>query len=120
MADILVIDDEPQMRQLLVRILWAAGHAVHEARDGREGIALFNRVRPALVITDILMPDKEGIETIRELHAKAPKIPVLAISGGDHPTYMRAATELGATAALAKPFEADKLLSLVAQLLGAG
>ena len=118
MAEILVIDDEPQMRRLIARILTGAGHGVHEAENGRDGIGLFHRVHPALVITDIVMPDMEGIEMIRELRQEAPTIPILAISGGGPAVYLRAATGLGATAALAKPFSTDELLEAVGNLLG--
>jgi DNA-binding response OmpR family regulator len=117
MTEILVIDDEPQMRRLIARILTGAGHTVHQANDGRNGIELFHRVHPGLVITDIVMPDMEGIEMIRELHQEAPEIPILAISGGGPEVYLRAATGLGATAALAKPFGAAELLSVVERLL---
>jgi DNA-binding response OmpR family regulator len=117
MADILVIDDEPQMRRMLARILTGAGHRVHEAGNGRDGIALFRRVSPLLVITDLVMPDSEGIETIRKLQQEAPAIPILAISGGGYEVYLRAAMALGATAALAKPFSADELLTTVEELL---
>ena len=118
MADILVIDDEAQMRRLLARILNGAGHTVHQAKNGEEGLRLFHQVHPALVITDIVMPDMEGIELIRKLHEEAPTLPILAISGGRHPLYLRAATGLGATAALAKPFGRDELLAMVGRLLG--
>jgi CheY-like chemotaxis protein len=117
MAQILIIDDEPQMRRLLVRVLSGAGHTVHEAKNGRDGIGLFHRVNPVLVITDIVMPDMEGIEMIRTLRQEAPTIPILAISGSGQPVYLHAATELGATAALEKPFGAGELLSMVGQLL---
>jgi DNA-binding response OmpR family regulator len=118
MAQILIIDDEPQMRRLLVRVLSGAGHTVHEAENGRDGIGLFHRVNPVLVITDIVMPDMEGIEMIRELRQEDPTIPILAISGGGNlALYLRAATALGATAALAKPFGTDELLSTVTDLL---
>jgi YesN/AraC family two-component response regulator len=117
MAEILIIDDEQQMRRLLARILNGAGHTVHEANNGEEGIRLFHRVHPTLVITDIVMPEIEGIELIRKLRREAPTIPILAISGVGHPLYLRAATGLGATAALAKPFGSDELLSVVERLL---
>jgi CheY-like chemotaxis protein len=122
MAEILIIDDEPQMRRLLARLLSGAGHTVHEAANGKNGIEWFHRVHPALVITDIVMPDMEGIEMIRELRQTAPTIPILAISGGSNlALYLRAATALGATAALAKPFGADEFLGIVTDLLnGAG
>lgn len=115
--DILVIDDDPQMRRLLARILRGAGHTVREASNGRRGIELFREAWPALVITDIVMPETEGIETIRELHREAPAIPILAISGVGSPIYLRAATSMGAVASLAKPFEVDQLLAIVAKLL---
>ena len=118
MAEILIIDDEPQMRRLLTRLLSGAGHTVREATNGKDGIELFGGARPALVITDIVMPGIEGLELIRELRHKDPGVPILAISGGGHPVYLRAATGLGATAALAKPFGSDELLSAVAGLLG--
>jgi DNA-binding response OmpR family regulator len=117
MAEILVVDDEPQMRRLLVRILSGAGHRVREAENGQDGIRQFRRVRPVLVITDIVMPDMEGIEMIRELRREAPAIPILAISGAGPPLYLRAATDLGASAALAKPFDAAELLAVVGRLL---
>ena len=105
------------MRRLLSRALNGAGHTVHEASDGRGALEAYYRLRPALVITDIVMPDMEGIEMIRELHREAPTIPILAISGGGPPVYLRAATGLGATAALAKPFGVAELLSVVERLL---
>jgi DNA-binding response OmpR family regulator len=119
MADILVIDDEAALRRLVARILKGAGHSVREAENGRVGLQLFRELRPALVITDIVMPDQEGIETILELRRDAPSLPILAISGGGgEGAYLRMATGLGATEALAKPFGADELLAAVAKLLG--
>jgi DNA-binding NtrC family response regulator len=119
-ADILIIDDDRQMRRLLTRILNAAGHAVREAEDGRGGIDSFRRQRPALVISDIVMPDIEGIETIRTLREEAPAMPIIAISGGSGDSlYLRAATGLGATASLDKPFAAEVMTALVAKLLAA-
>jgi CheY-like chemotaxis protein len=117
MAEILVIDDEPRMRRLIARILNRAGHVMHEADNGRVGIERFHQVHPALVITDIVMPDMEGIEMIRTLHEEAPMIPILAISGGGPPIYLKAAIGLGATAVLAKPFDAAQLLSAIDNLL---
>jgi DNA-binding NtrC family response regulator len=117
-TDILIIDDDRQMRRLLTRILNAAGHAVREAEDGRDGIDSFRRQRPALVISDIVMPDIEGIETIRTLREEAPAMPIIAISGGSGDSlYLRAATGLGATASLDKPFAAEVMTALVAKLL---
>jgi DNA-binding NtrC family response regulator len=117
MAEILIIDDDNQIRRLISRILRGVGHSVREAENGREGLELFQALQPALVITDIVMPDMESIATIRTMHGEAPAMPILAISGGSSPTYLRAATELGAMAALEKPFAPDQLLDAVNKLL---
>lgn len=117
-ADILIIDDDRLMRRLLTRVLHAAGHKVREAEDGRGGIGEFRRQRPALVISDIVMPGIEGIETIRTLREEAPTMPIIAISGSSEDMlYLRAATGLGATASLRKPFTAEALNMLVGKLL---
>jgi len=117
MAEILIIDDEPAIRELLIRVLHKAGHTGYEAGSGDEGIELFHQVHPALVITDIVMPGIEGIEVIRRLRQADPMVPILAISGSGKPLYLRAATGLGADAALAKPFDIAELLSVVGRLL---
>lgn len=117
MAEILIIDDEPQMRRLIVRILTGARHTVREAENGEVGLRLFREHRPALVITDLIMPVGEGIETIQTLHHEAPETPILAISGSGPAIYLRAATRLGADAALPKPFRPDQLLAAVDGLL---
>jgi DNA-binding response OmpR family regulator len=117
MADILVIDDEAALRRLVARILRAEGHAVREAPNGREGLRLFREARPDLVITDIVMPDQEGIETILELRREEPDFPILAISGGGEGIYLRMAAGVGATETLAKPFGADELVAAVEKLL---
>ncbi len=117
MTDILIIDDDAQMRRLLIRILKSAGHHVREATNGAIGLKCFREERPTLVVTDIFMPEKEGIETIRLLRQQAPDLPILAISGSGLKDYLHFAMQLGATAALSKPFSADQLLATVAQLV---
>ena len=117
MAEILVIDDDAQMRRLITRILKSAGHHVREATDGSTGMKRFGEAQPALVVTDIFMPEKEGIETIRLLRQQAPDLPIIAISGSGLKDYLHFAMQLGATAALPKPFSADQLLQTVAQLV---
>ena len=117
MADILIIDDDPQMRRLLTRILTAAGHSVREAPDGTAGVAEFQRQRAALVISDIVMPDMEGIETILALRREQEDVPIIAISGSSAPLYLEAAGRLGAAATLHKPFSSEDLLTLVEGLL---
>ena len=118
MADILIVEDDPQVRHLLTHILRHADHAVREADNGRTGMAEFQRQRPALVICDILMPDTEGIETILTLRREDPAIPIIAISGGDR-GHLKLAAKLGATATVGKPFLPNSLLSLVDALLSA-
>jgi CheY-like chemotaxis protein len=113
MAEILIIDDDRQMRGLLIRILKGAGYTIHEAENGRSGIELFRQLRPALVITDIVMPDMEGIETILALRQGDPTVPIIAISGGIDPLFLTAAGKLGATATLRKPFSPDELIALI-------
>jgi two-component system, chemotaxis family, chemotaxis protein CheY len=117
MADILIIDDDPQIRRLLNRILRDAGHAVREAENGRDGVTLFQQHQPDLVITDIVMPDMEGLETILTLRQDGPTVPIIAISGGSDPLYLKAAGKLGATAELTKPFSATEIVDLVDALL---
>jgi DNA-binding NtrC family response regulator len=121
MAVILVIDSDPKYRASITRILTDAGHRVHQAENGVKGLALCHRLRPALVITAVVMPEKDGIEIIRELSREMPDLPILAISGAIKASlYLRAATALGAAASLPKPFKADALLIAVAPLLDDG
>jgi PleD family two-component response regulator len=81
-ADILAIDDDDDLRDTLRAILEKGGHTVHEARNGREGVACCQAHSIALVITDLLMPEQEGIETIRQLRVLDPAPTIIAMSGG--------------------------------------
>jgi CheY-like chemotaxis protein len=119
LADILIIDDDPQMQRMLGRILTASGHTVRFAGDGEKGLKLFHEAPPGLVVTDIVMPNTEGIETIRLLRGVAPAVPILAISGSGRHGYLRFAQELGATAVLDKPFSSDAFMLVVSSLLAA-
>jgi CheY-like chemotaxis protein len=122
MARILIIDDEPNMRAMLRRMLHQAGHQVSEAGNGAEGIDSYERDSPDLVITDILMPKKEGIETIIELHRADPDLPIIAISGGGRSggtNFLSSAEKLGARHALWKPFRGNQLLSAVSESISA-
>ena len=120
MADIVVIDDEPRYRRLIAQVLTGAGHDVRQAGDGAEGLAMCLQRTPRLVITDIVMPRMEGIETILQLTRQRPGVAVLAISGAEPASvYLRAATALGAAASLPKPFTVDQLLTAVDRLLAA-
>ena len=82
MAKILVIDDEPSILLMIKKMLEKEGHEVDLALNGRDGMELFENIKPDLVITDIIMPEKEGLETIFELRKKNPGLKIIAISGG--------------------------------------
>ena len=121
MAQILIIDDEPNLRSTLRRTLHQAGHQVSEAGNGAEGIDSYERDPPDLVITDIFMPEKEGIETIIALHRADPDLPIIAISGGGRSggAVLSSAEKLGARHTLSKPFRGEQLLSAVSESLSA-
>ena len=113
MARILVIDDEELARFTLREILEAAGHEVVEATNGNEGTAS-QRANPCdMVITDMIMPEKEGLETIVELKGAYPDLKVIAISGGGRTRnldFLQLAGELGADQVIVKPFSEDELM----------
>jgi CheY-like chemotaxis protein len=119
MALILVIDDTLAMRQLVRRVLERATHTVLEAEDGEAGIAVFERQGPTLVITDLIMPRMEGIETIQRIKRSRPDTKIIAMSGSDE-VNLQAATKLGADVALTKPFGPAALIGAVDRLLAAG
>lgn len=115
MALILVIDDQDMVRFTVKRILTSKGHEVIEAASGNGGVVLYRERAPALVLTDLIMPDKPGGETIAELRQDGATAKIIAMSGGDG---LDKARSLGADAVLEKPFRAEALLSLVTSLLG--
>lgn len=115
---ILVIEDHEPMARMIETILVADHHSVVRAADGRAGMALYAAQHFDLVITDILMPNQEGLETIRELVARNPAVKVIAVSGSGRDggmDYLRVAEAFGAVATLQKPFEPEDLLRLVRQ-----
>ena len=121
-ARILIIDDEDQSRNMLCQALTRAGYEVLTARDGSEGIELFRTVKADLIITDILMPDKEGLETIMELRRDFPDVKIIAMSGGGltgNLNFLDIAERLGAQRTLQKPFHLQEVLQLVQELLEA-
>lgn len=121
MSKILVIDDDDQFNQMVRMILSQAGYDVSSAADGAAGLKLFRETQPDLVITDIYMPEKEGLETIMELRASGSRTRILVISGGSpqmNTTEMfNMAALFGADAMLAKPFDLDLFLNTVKNLL---
>jgi len=127
MASILIIDDEADVRAVIGGALRMAGHEILSAPDGAEGLAIMRS--PAgkdvrLVITDILMPEKEGLETIRDLKSEYPDVRIIAMSGGGRllrsTSHFFTADELGAHAVLRKPFDTKALLDSVRTALAPG
>ncbi len=120
MARILVIDDDSRVRATLETLLTGAGHQPMFCSTGTLGLQVFSEVHPDLVITDILMPEKDGIETIHDLRLLDPSVPIIAMSGsrgtGDM-NFLEAARKLGANSTIAKPFEPDNVLGIVTELL---
>jgi DNA-binding response OmpR family regulator len=114
MARILIIDDDASLRTMLGEVLKAAGHEVALAADGKAGVALHRAVPVDLVITDLFMPDQEGLETIIELRKNYPGVAIIAMTGKTPAHAMLAvARQLGATGTLEKSFSADELLLAV-------
>lgn len=120
MAKILIIDDDTLFRGMLLDLLANKGHEILEADDGSTGFELFKKTNPNLVITDILMPEKEGMQTIREMRKMSPEIKIIALSGGGtHPDglgYLEMALELGANHSFPKPFKTKDFLQKVEEL----
>jgi CheY-like chemotaxis protein len=116
---ILVIDDDHLVRYTLSKILSRKGYEVVTAADGKRGITLFRNEHPDLVITDIIMPEQEGIDTIIQIRHERPNAKIIAISGGGrirNIDFLEMARSLGADDVIAKPFEADDLLRRFAEL----
>ncbi len=121
MATILLIDDDERLRRMLGRMLAGAGHEVVEAENGRVALAILPSCQPDLVITDVFMPEKDGIETTKEIRALSPDIKILAMTGGGRGDRFYALIEtLAAAGVLQKPFDQTTLLGAVNRLLGTG
>lgn len=118
---ILVIEDNDTERAMIRKMLEAEGYQVREAADGEQGLAQFRAERPALVLCDLMMPVKDGYETIRDLRALAPEIPIVAISGYlfgiDHAALRE---NLGVAALIEKPFRQAHLLEVVNTVMTVG
>ena len=117
MAKILVIDDEELMRELVKKMLTRDGYEVFLANDGVEGIEIFFKLSPDLVITDIMMPRKDGFEVISEIYCHNPNFPVIAMSGGRRDYTENVNIDLienmGLKGFLKKPFKQQDLLGIV-------
>ena len=120
MARVLVIDDDEIIRNALARILATAGHETVDAVNGRDGIDALIRARFDVVITDLVMPEQGGIETIQRVRELDPTIPIIAISGafGDETgAALDGARQVGANLSIEKPFRVEVLLSAVADAI---
>ena len=119
---ILLVDDDEAVRSVLRRGLVRAGYEVREAGDGRAALKLLASAPADLVITDLVMPEMEGIEFILALRKTHPKLPVIAMSGGGRAVgpdnYLKIARACGAMKILAKPFETEQLLTAMQELIG--
>jgi CheY-like chemotaxis protein len=119
MAKILVIDDDPAMRRATGRALETAGHVVAVHENGRSAVRDIDKDPPDLLITDIFMPEMEGLETIRQARSRQPTLPIIAMSGFsfEERDYLAIAEKFGAVASLRKPFRPAELIALVSRLL---
>ena len=117
--NVLVADDNDEVRSLIRRSLERAGYGVCEAANGEEAVRALRTMSFDLVVTDIFMPEKDGLETIVYLRREAPGTKIIAISGGDTDLFLTDARGLGATDVLAKPFTPRQLLQLVTAVLAA-
>lgn len=118
---ILVIDDDDQIRELIREVLERGGHDVLEAENGDTGLRKLQDETVDVVVTDIIMPDKDGLETITELRADYPDIKIVAISGGGRRVnrdYLPTAQAFGADRVLYKPFRPQEVLQAVADVVG--
>ena len=118
-ALIIVIEDDPIVRKIIRGILESEGYTVLSANSGKEGLELLNGVHPAVVITDLIMPGRGGIETIIEMRKTGRPFGIIAISAGGrigNTDLLSIAKQHGADAALAKPFEPHQLVEAVARL----
>jgi CheY-like chemotaxis protein len=120
MERILIIDDEPQIRSMLTLMLEREGYEVVEAPDGADGIKIYRQNPADLIITDLIMPNKDGIGMIIDLKKEFPDVKIIAMSGGglNKPDgYLKGAKKLGAACTLTKPIDREEMLEAVREIL---
>lgn len=119
MQEVLVVDDDGIYRTIMMRVLTRAGFSVSEVRSGAEALDHLEHGTPSIVVTDILMPDMDGLELIRAIRRTGRGIGIVAISGGGDPIFdfLPAASIFGADVTLRKPFELSTLVTAVQSLL---
>ena len=119
MVRILLIDDDPQVLGMLAEMLRPTGYEIVTAMNGREGVQLYRQSPFDLVITDILMPEKDGLEVVLELRQDFPNVKLVTLSGGDSRGHysLESSRAFGAARSLRKPFTAAQLLETVREVL---
>lgn len=120
MARILVIDDDPWVVKIFQQILEGEGHEIMTAGNGQEGLDLFRQNQADLIITDMVMPVKDGLKMIMELEKEFPNVPIIAISGGgviEPERYLTLAESIGTKKTLTKPVTKAELLNAVSEVL---
>ena len=122
MAKVLIIDDNDELRDTLTLLLEDEGYEVTSAIGGKSGLIAFEQFRPDVVLTDVIMPEGDGIEAIRLIRAADPSARIIAMSGGSlvGTDRLRIAKALGAMEVLRKPFEVEELVQTVSYCLQAG
>lgn len=120
MSRILVVEDHVPMRGVIVSILESMGHEVYEAGNGREALRIQQGTPAELLLTDLFMPEMEGLETIQKMRKLYPELPIMAISGGgshgDPADYLDMAKKFGARRVMQKPFSVQEMIDAVSAL----
>jgi DNA-binding response OmpR family regulator len=116
-ASIVIADDDPGIRNLLRDMLRTSGYHVLEAANGKQAIDHIRRERVDLLVTDLVMPDQEGIETIREARKQLSSLRILAMSGGFGEAFLKLSSKVGADDIIRKPFETDAIRKAIRRLL---
>ena len=116
MADILVVDDDPHLREVVRFALEKAGHQVREARDGAEALRAFDQRAPELIVLDIVMPEQDGLSVCRQVRAKS-RVPIIFVSSRDEELDRVLGLELGGDDYIGKPFSPRELVARVAAVL---
>ncbi len=119
MAKILLADDDELVLYAISKVLRKAGHEVLEAENGKKTIDILKNEHPDVLVTDIIMPEIEGIELIMKVQNSHPDLPIIAMSGGSRNVdynYLSVAKKLGAYATLEKPFDEQELLDLIIEI----
>ena len=122
MANVMVVDDEPAVRNLFKEILAESEHVVIEAQNGEEACEIIHETAIDLVVTDLVMPEKSGLELIMDLAENYPELPIIAVSGGGGITgrfdYLPIAKLIGAKKIVNKPFKVEEIRKLIYDILG--